>query len=459
MAELRGFTGSRIAGFSCYAGKKQTFFWDASTPGLGIRVTEKGAKSYIFEGWLVGRSFRVTIGDVRAWGLADAQAEARRLRVMTDQGIDPRQARASADNVVRAEVQEAARRSATVAHAWKEYVAWLKGSRRQGKYRSNRYLADHERMAAPGGVPKRRGRGNTVAGPLASLMSAPLVSLTEQRLEQWLQDESRTRPSSTAHAFRLLRAFLRWTNSTTAYGGIVAEDVCRSRSVREAVPVNRTPLGDCLEKGQLSNWFSAVQSLDNAVVRTYLQGLLLTGARREELASLRWDDVNFEWRSLTIRDKVDGIRVIPLPPYFGYLLALLKEQSFRPVRITDARDGRHIDPIPVCAWVFPSHRSRDGRIKEPRTAHNRALQAAGLPHVSLHGLRRSFGTLAEWVEAPSGVVAQIMGHKPSALQEKHYKRRPLDLLRLWHERIESWMLQVAGIQDSAPIKRSAGLAA
>jgi len=72
---------------------------------------------------------------------------------------------------------------------------------------------------------------------------------------------------------------------------------------------------------------------------------------------------------------------------------------------------------------------------EPRIGHNKALTAAGLPALSLHGLhglRRSFGTLAEWVECPAGVSAQIMGHKPSAITEKQYRRRPLDLLRSWH---------------------------
>jgi integrase len=79
--------------------------------------------------------------------------------------------------------------------------------------------------------------------------------------------------------------------------------------------------------------------------------------------------------------------------------------------------------------------------------HTRALEAAGLPHITLHGLRRSFGTLAEWIEAPTGVVAQIMGHKPSAIAEKHYRRRPLDLLRLWHTKIEAWILEQAGIRQ------------
>ena len=70
---------------------------------------------------------------------------------------------------------------------------------------------------------------------------------------------------------------------------------------------------------------------------------------------------------------------------------------------------------------------------------------AAIDGLTLHGLRRSFGTLSEWLEAPSGVVAQIQGHKPSATAEKHYRVRPLDLLRVHHERIEAWILEQAGI--------------
>lgn len=80
---------------------------------------------------------------------------------------------------------------------------------------------------------------------------------------------------------------------------------------------------------------------------------------------------------------------------------------------------------------------------EPCIGHNKALPAA----LSLHGLRRSFGMLAEWCEVPAGVVAQIMGHKPSAIAEKHYRRRPPDLLRMWHVKIEAWILEEAGIKQ------------
>jgi integrase len=80
--------------------------------------------------------------------------------------------------------------------------------------------------------------------------------------------------------------------------------------------------------------------------------------------------------------------------------------------------------------------------------HRRACASVGL-EVSFHGLRRSFKTLTEWLEVPVGVVAQVMGHKPSATAEKHYTQRPLDLLRVHHERIEAWILEQGGVAFEA----------
>ena len=50
---------------------------------------------------------------------------------------------------------------------------------------------------------------------------------------------------------------------------------------------------------------------------------------------------------------------------------------------------------------------------------------AGIDGLTLHGLRRSFKSLTEWLDIPAGVVAQLMGHKPSATAEKPWRcRRP-----------------------------------
>lgn len=191
-----------------------------------------------------------------------------------------------------------------------------------------------------------------------------------------------------------------------------------------------------------------MRDIENPVISAYLQGLLITGARREEWASLRWEDVDFQWRSLIVDDKVEGSggRTIPLTPYLASLLLNVKRlNEMPPSRQKVARlaaKGEQWSPSP---WVFSSPAAADGKIADPGVAHRKALVAAALPHVTLHGLRRSFGTLSEWVEVPVGVVAQIQGHKLSAIAEKHYRRRPLDLLRMWHDKIELWMLEQACI--------------
>ena len=88
----------------------------------------------------------------------------------------------------------------------------------------------------------------------------------------------------------------------------------------------------------------------------------------------------------------------------------------------------------------------------PRSHHNCACAVAGISGLTLHGLRRSFKSLTEWLEIPAGVVAQLMGHKPSATAEKHYTVRPLDLLRVHHEKIEAWILDQAKVTFVANIE-------
>jgi integrase len=461
MARVK-FSGARISAFACDPGKGQTFYWDTEQPGLGLRVTAKGAKSFIFQAKKGRDTIRVTIGDVRNWPLdalrdrageptgPGAREEANRLQHIIMAGRDPRVVKA--DNLAaedaRREAAEAARaaesarqqrESVTLCDAWAEYVA------DRSPLWSDLHRRDHERAIQAGGEARKRSKKLTEPGPLASLAKVRLADLTSERIEQWAKIEAAIRPTSARLAFRLVKAFLNWCTAHREYKQIVGSSAAASKRARESLGRSRTK-SDVLQREQLPAWFAAVKQLDSPVVRAYLQVLLLAGPRREELAALRWDDVNFQWNHLTLNDKVEEFRMVPLTPYVAHLLADLKRRNESPPTVRAMKRmqkaGETWQPSP---WVFASGRAESGRLTDPSNAHRRACAAAGLA-VTLHGLRRSFATLSEWVETPAGIAAQIQGHAPQGVREQNYIRRPLDLLRMWHVKIEAWMLEQAGIE-------------
>lgn len=427
---------------------------------LVVRTRESGSKTFVFRGTLRYREVRITIGEVGPVTLPDARRLALQWQGMIERGEDPREVmkerereRTAAEAARHADQEaadlEARRLAAPALDAWYVYV-----DSRTPRWSDNTRF-DHERISRAGGEKITRGRrvtadGTTQPGALRPLLLLPLAQIDSERVATWLTEEVLRRPTHAALAYRLLRAFINWCASHPDYAGQTHADACAARSVRAEVPRKRAK-DDCLQREQLPAWFGRVRQIQNPVIAAYLQIALLTGARREELAGLRWEDVNFQWGTLHLADKVEEEgRVIPLTPYVASLLRDLKARNESPpplprtLRHRVAAEERGWSPSP---WVFPSPTAASGRLQEPRIQHNAACAAAGIEGLTLHGLRRSFGTLAEWVEVPVGIVAQIMGHAPSATAEKHYRRRPVDLLRLWHTKIEGWMLAEGGLEQ------------
>ena len=414
-------TAGRVDAFTCPAGKSQAFLWDTDTPALALRVTPTGRKTYVFESRLNGDTIRVSIGTATDWPIEKARGEAQRLKVLVDSGTDPRELERQQQADKTAAKAAAAVQAVTVGEAWAAYVA------ERTPHWGDLHRKDHERLTRAGGETSKRGtrgRGVTIAGPLHPLLGLALRDLTAPVIEAWAAREAQTRPTAARLAWRLLKAFLGWCAEQPEYAPVLPSvNPAKTKKAREALGKAKAK-DDSLLKEQLPAWFAAVRNIGNPAVSAYLQTLLLTGARPGEVLAMRWDDLNTQWRGLTIRDKVEGERVIPLTPYVWHLLAALPRRN---------------------EFVFASTRNKDTPLTEPNHAHDKACKVAAIDALTLHGLRRSFGTLSEWLEVPAGVVAQIQGHKPSATAEKHYRVRPLDLLRVHHERIEAWVLEQAGI--------------
>lgn len=469
-AQAIELTAGAIERLTCRTDTKaQAFLRDTKAPGLRVRVTNTGAKSFVFEAKLNRRTIRRTIGDVKSWTIEQARAEARKLAVMLDSGTDPRelerqhQAEREAEEQRRQEaVRAAAVQALTVGEVWTIYIEERRPHWGEAHYRS------HLEKASPGGkLSKRRGMTNklTKPGPLAPLMPLAMKALDAPTIERWAAAEGKERPSSARLALRQLSVFLNWCTEQPQYAAILpGNNPTKSKKAREALgkPIRKE---DVLTREQLHAWFDAVKQLTNQTVSAYLQILLLTGARPGEVLELRWDDINTQWRGLTIRDKVEGERVIPLTPYVHSLIAALPHRngwvfsSARTLQLDSQNIRRRAHKAAKRGTEAPEgdmlETSASGHITKPNTPHTQACAVAGIEGLTLHGLRRSFASLTEWLEIPAGVVAQIQGHKPSATAEKHYKRRPLDLLRLHHEKIEAWILEQAGVtfdRKAEPVK-------
>ena len=424
------FTADRVATFKCKAGSKQSIFWDGKTPGLGVRVTSSGAKSYIFQAELHGKTIRLTIGDQRAWSISEAQAEAAKLKVLTDQSIDPRQKAADEKSAKQAAAEakkaQEARETVTVAKAWDKYLIERK------EFWGDRHYQDHVEMMRPGGERRARSRELTKPGVIASLANVRLMDLTTEKVQEWATREAETRPGRARIGYRLLKVFLTWCTEQPEYRQIVTFNPAKNKRTREILgkpEVNEV----VLQREQLPAWFNAIKQIRNPATSAYFQTLLLIGSRPKELLELKWEDIDFQWCHMTIGDKVEGFRVIPLTPYVSHLLEKLPRRN---------------------EFVFSSLTSASGHMIDLHSAHNKACAIAGINDLTIYALRGSFASLSEWVEMPAGIAAQIQGHKPSGVREKHYIRRPLDLLRMWHVKIEAWILEQAGIKF---IPKQAGL--
>jgi integrase len=366
---------------------------------------------------------RINIGTLADWPIKHARTKAQGLKMLVDEGTDPREVERDRLVTKAAAKAAAAAQAVTVGDVWPRYLEEGKPKRRDAWKPG--YLASIKTMSAAGGVKKKRGDGVTRSGPIYPLLALPLGDVTEDALQVWFEHEAKASKHQAARALMIFRGFLRWCAARPEYRKLINRDAGKAPAILENLPSN-TKRTDAIEAAQLPGWWQGVEQLSNRTASVYLKALVLTGARKEELAGLTWANVDFQWRKLTLADKVEQTRTIPLTPFLAQQLASLPR---------------------INKFVFAST-SKAGRISDTRSSHAKALQSAGIDGLTIHGLRRSFSLLGEAAGAPAGAIAQVMGHKPSATAEG-YRPRSVDALRPYLAQIEAHILEQAGVTFDA----------
>jgi integrase len=426
------FTRANINDLPLRADRGQTIYWDTLEKGLGLRIT-KSKKVFIYEQRLHGKTVRIALD--KEQNLDKARAWATEQRSTFNSGHDPRailkeKALQSSIRTAQEKAQED-RQRVLVSQAWDEYIAYqkslmgLKGLEK-GKVWGERHLQDHLNFTQAAGLPYKRGKKVTVQGVLYPLLQLKLSEITSAALTEWLNEERKTRANSARQGFEKFKVFWNWCADHKTYKFIIDKDAVSDKTLVKIIPEKKSKKkDDVLHMNHVADWIGSVQKISTKEISVYLLCLLITGARRNELAALKWSDINYARRTMLLRDKIKSEgREVPLNLYMEHLISSLPKRN---------------------AYVFSSADSKSGHITDPAPAHNRALKAAGLPHLSIHGIRRSFATLFICADLPDGAGARIQGHAPQTVRDIHYVELPIELISSIHDKYVNWLLDKAGI--------------
>ncbi len=363
-------------------GERDTYLWDADLSGFGLKATPAGRKVYLVQyrlGGRKGRTRRVTIGRHGSpWTPESARNEAKRLLGEVGAGRDP------------AEERTQARGDLTIAEL------------------CDRYIAEGCATKKPSTVMSDKGRIECHIKPI--LGRRKVTSISRPDVTRFLQDvasgKAATDMKTESGRARVKGGKGTATRTVGLLGGIFTfaveiglrpdnpvRGVKRFKDKkfeRFLSPSELARLGDTLSTAQ--------QDGENPFAVAAIRLLVLTGARKSEILTLKWEHVDTERGCLRLPDSKTGAKVIPLGAAALEALSEIPRIEGNPY-VIPGRKGRHFANIHY-NW-------------------ERIRKRAGLEDVRLHDLRHSFASVAVAGGSSLYLVGKVLGHEQASTTERY----------------------------------------
>lgn len=281
-----------------------------------------------------------------------------------------------------------------------------------------------------------RGYGTLVNTHLKNAMDKPLRSIDELAVKTLHQKISLTAPGQADLTLRFVRALFNFAKFE--YRGLDNEILFTENPVQILSHLkswNQLARRQTrLTQGQLPDFFAALQALRGegdhfaGACCDMVEMALLTGLRRGELLSLRWDAVNRAERTFYLSRTKNG-DPLELPISEG--LASLIERRYEQ-RVNDD-------------YVF-SVINQHGVIREPKKVIYKIVAKSGVSF-TLHDLRRTFTTIAESLSLGSYTIKRLLNHRAQRNDvTAGYTILTPEELREPSQLIENKLLSLAGLR-------------
>lgn len=357
MAKLDNGTISRRTVEALPAGDREAVFWDRDLSGFGVRVYPSGSKVYLVQTRSGGKSKRVTIG---RHGVLTAE-QARRKAAMLISGI-----KAGQEPVLTASPQAAGPTLTELGERYlREHVAVRCKPTTAAAYR---HALDKFLLPALGSLPLGVIGRDQVASLHYSLHRTPAMA------NQVVETLSRL--------FTMAEAW-----GVAPEGG----NPCRFVKKYEKRSCERFLSEQEFRRlGRVLSELEAEGKMSASGVAA-LRLLMLTGCRRNEVLTLRWEDVDLEAGELRLRDAKTGARWVALSPAARKVLAAIPRLSDNPWVIAGSRAGGRLANLNAL-WVTVRRRAR-------------------LEDVRIHDLRHSFASRALALGESLTMIGKLLGHR------------------------------------------------
>lgn len=269
--------------------------WCGQTPGFGVRVTAAGARAWIAERRVNGKTVRRTLG--RASGRGAISSDTARKLMIEVSGELQRGVDRLADK--RAEREERRRVEAETALTFSEALADYVTRKRRSKdglplKASTR--ADYLAMIRTGRVTKD---GRPLAdGELRPLADIPVARIGADDIRKVFASASARGARRGAYAMQVLRAVLNWHGVTIPDNPLAREVAGKDRITLPKTTGSPKPI----PPERLSAWWKAAGQRAGQEAADYCRLLLLTGMRPGELSAARVQDLDETGGRLTLRD-------------------------------------------------------------------------------------------------------------------------------------------------------------
>ena len=366
---------------------KTRFLWDGQVKNLGMRITPKGAKSFVLFYRTAGRKRLATLARCSEISLKAARERAgRELAAIRAGESGPLERR------------KIAREAPTVNDALSKFFDEYAPARMEAGRLTEKTVTDYRKQA-------RR-----YVGPLLGTLQVAKVTRRDvEKFAAKLVDTPAQRNRTLAFLSRIftLTEYWEWRSQrTNPVRGIErAKEQARDRVL---APSELATLAGSLDH------LNARYPFPVAAIRV----AAMTGLRISECLSLTWEHVSFETARATLPKTKTGRRVVPLAASVLDLLAGLPRINGNP-------------------WVFAGTKGAATTYKTTRRVFAEACDRAGLADVRLHDLRRSVATNL----AASGVNAytlrDVLGHATLTMSNR-YVRSAGDALTEATERADSF---------------------